>query len=63
LITKTGYITLGTGLATYALSKELYIFNEETIVLTAFIGLWAAIYRGVSKPIVELRDAEAEVRG
>jgi F-type H+-transporting ATPase subunit b len=33
LITKTGTAILGTGLAAAAISQELYVVNEETIVL------------------------------
>lgn len=33
LITKTGTALLGTGLAAAAISQELYVVNEETIVL------------------------------
>ncbi|CAG8796834.1 5186_t:CDS:2, partial [Racocetra fulgida] len=44
LLTKTGYITVGTGLVTLAISKELYVFNEETVVLLAFIGLVVPLY-------------------
>ncbi|SRR6266550_6895183 len=35
LITKTGTAILGTGLAAAAISQELYVFNEETIILIA----------------------------
>lgn len=33
LITKTGTALLGTGLAAAAISQELYVMNEETVVL------------------------------
>ena len=35
LITKTGTAILGTGLAATAISQELYVVNEETIILIA----------------------------
>ncbi|CAG8499702.1 22178_t:CDS:10 [Cetraspora pellucida] len=50
LLTKTGYITVGTGLVTLVISKELYIFNEETVVLLAFIGLMVPLYRVLRQP-------------
>ncbi|KAF5319002.1 hypothetical protein D9611_012708 [Ephemerocybe angulata] len=37
LITKTGTALLGTGLAATAISQELYVVNEESIVLIASI--------------------------
>ena len=35
LITKTGTALLGTGLAAAAISQELYVVNEETVLLVA----------------------------
>jgi len=37
LVTKTGTAILGTGLAAAAISQELYVVNEETIVLIGTI--------------------------
>ena len=37
LITKTGTALLGVGAAAAAISQELYVVNEETIVLVASI--------------------------
>lgn len=37
LITKTGTAILGTGLAAAAISQELYVVNEETILLVGSI--------------------------
>jgi len=53
LITKTGYITVGTGLVTLAISKELYVFNEETLLVVSFVSIAAVIFRAVRKPINE----------
>ena len=36
LITKTGTVVLGTGLAAAAISQELYVVNEETVILAGF---------------------------
>lgn len=33
LITKTGFLTVGTAAVATAISKELYIFNDETVIL------------------------------
>lgn len=37
LITKTGTAVLGTGLIATAISQELYVVNEESIILIASI--------------------------
>ncbi|KAL1916496.1 uncharacterized protein VTP21DRAFT_5687 [Calcarisporiella thermophila] len=57
LISKTGYLTLGTGLTTFAISKELYVFNEETLVLLCFGGLVYSIGKFLRQPYVEWADA------
>jgi len=43
LITKTGTALLGVGAAAAAISKELYVVNEETIVLVATILVFTYI--------------------
>jgi F-type H+-transporting ATPase subunit b len=43
LITKTGTAVLGTGLLAAAISQELYVVNEETIVLVATFLLFGYI--------------------
>ncbi|CAG8470729.1 5566_t:CDS:2 [Ambispora gerdemannii] len=53
LISKTGYFTVGAGLLTYAISKEIYVLNEETLVVIAFIGLCSAIVKYGKEPLVE----------
>ena len=55
LITKTGTALLGTGLIAAAISQELYVVNEESIVLIAsvivltYIGkvMWTVLERCV----------------
>ena len=39
LITKTGSVVLGTGLLATAISQELYVVNEETVILGGFLIL------------------------
>lgn len=43
LITKTGSVILGTGLLATAISQELYVVNEETVILAGFAILAAFI--------------------
>ncbi|KAI9144955.1 hypothetical protein BKA69DRAFT_1143797 [Paraphysoderma sedebokerense] len=56
LVSQTGTILLGTSLAAIALSKELYVFNAETIVAASFIGIATVIFRGLKQPYVEWAD-------
>jgi len=45
IVTKTGAVVLGTGLAATAISQELYVVNEETVVLAGFLILATFIAR------------------
>jgi hypothetical protein len=45
IVTKTGAVILGTGLAATAISQELYVVNEETVVLAGFVILATFIAR------------------
>jgi F-type H+-transporting ATPase subunit b len=50
LVSKTGFLTLGTGLATFMISKEIYVFNEETLVLVASAGLLGVLLKYLREP-------------
>ncbi|KAH6915728.1 ATP synthase [Coprinopsis sp. MPI-PUGE-AT-0042] len=50
LITKTGTALLGTGLAAAAVSQELYVVNEESIVLIASIIVFTYIAKVIREP-------------
>ncbi|EJU03782.1 ATP synthase [Dacryopinax primogenitus] len=64
LITKTGSVVLGTGLAAAAISQELYVVNEETVVAVGFLILLTALGRGMSGPYGEWAKAEvAKIAG
>ena len=39
IITKTGTVVLSTGLLAAAISQELYVMNEETVIAAGFIIL------------------------
>jgi len=43
LITKTGTAILGSGLLATAISQELYVFNEETVIAVGYVILFAYI--------------------
>ncbi|KAI1311889.1 atp4 subunit B of the stator stalk of mitochondrial F1F0 ATP synthase [Mortierella claussenii] len=53
LITKTGYITALAGAATFLISKEIYVFNEETLVLLAFTATFGGIVKAAREPFNE----------
>jgi hypothetical protein len=43
LVTKTGTAILGSGLLATAISQELYVFNEETVIAVGYFILFAYI--------------------
>jgi F-type H+-transporting ATPase subunit b len=45
LITRTGTALLGVGLSAAAISQELYVVNEETVIAVGTLILFAAIGR------------------
>lgn len=61
LVSKTGWVTLGTGLGAVAISQELYVANEESIIAAAFFIVLAVIGKNVAKPYGEWADGQIEV--
>ncbi|KAI0249674.1 hypothetical protein BJV78DRAFT_1225278 [Lactifluus subvellereus] len=53
LITKTGTAILGSGLLATAISQELYVFNEETVIAVGYFILFAYIAKTVRLPYKE----------
>lgn len=45
LFAKTAYLSAGTGLSIAAISNELYVVNEESIVLFALMTVYWGIYQ------------------
>jgi hypothetical protein len=43
IITKTGTAILGSGLLAAAISQELYVFNEETVIAVGYLILFSYI--------------------
>jgi F-type H+-transporting ATPase subunit b len=54
IVTKTGAVILGTGLAATAISQELYVVNEETVVLAGFVILATFIARVSLIPVNDI---------
>jgi len=50
LWTKTGGVILGTGVTAAAVSQELYVLNEETVITVGFFIIVAAIARTAGGP-------------
>ncbi|WRT63879.1 uncharacterized protein IL334_000805 [Kwoniella shivajii] len=50
LFTKTGGVLLGTGLTAAAISSELYVANEETVLAVGFLVIFTAIARSIGAP-------------
>ncbi|KAG8908608.1 atp4 subunit B of the stator stalk of mitochondrial F1F0 ATP synthase [Tulasnella sp. 403] len=53
LVSKTGTVVLGTGLTAAAISSELYVVNEETVVLAGFLILITYIAKSIQQPYSE----------
>ncbi|CAG8556887.1 148_t:CDS:2 [Diversispora eburnea] len=60
LLTKTGYITVGVGLLSLIISKELYVFNEETLLLFAFTGMATTVFRLTREPFNEFAQEKMD---
>ncbi|KAH9832491.1 ATP synthase [Rhodofomes roseus] len=50
LVTKTGSVVLGTGLLATAISQELYVVNEETVIAAGFFVLLTFIAKSIREP-------------
>jgi F-type H+-transporting ATPase subunit b len=52
-VTKTGTIVLGTGALATAISQELYVVNEETVILAGFVILLTYLSKLIKEPYKE----------
>ncbi|KAJ4473320.1 hypothetical protein C8J55DRAFT_137100 [Lentinula edodes] len=60
LITKTGTALLGTGLAAAAISQELYVVNEETIVLIGSAMFLAFMAKALREPYANWAESQVQ---
>ncbi|KAE9405423.1 ATP synthase [Gymnopus androsaceus JB14] len=60
LITKTGTALLGTGLTAAAISQELYVVNEETIVLVGSAIFLALMAKAIREPYVNWAQSQVQ---
>ncbi|KDN43667.1 putative H+-transporting two-sector ATPase chain b precursor, mitochondrial [Tilletiaria anomala UBC 951] len=63
LISKTGWVTLGTGATALAVSNELYVANEETVIAVGFLVFATLVGRAVTGPYKEWADSQIEKIG
>jgi len=50
LVTKTGAVVIGTGLLAAAISQELYVVNEETVVAAGFFLIFGYMAKSIRAP-------------
>lgn len=60
IVSKTGILAAGTALATIAISNELYVVNEETVVLVSFAALAYGIARAGGPAYREWADGHIQ---
>lgn len=61
MVSKTTWVTLGAGLTAFAVSNELYVANDETVILAGFLIFATLLGRAVAKPYTEWADSTIEV--
>ncbi|KAL9540232.1 hypothetical protein MBANPS3_009798 [Mucor bainieri] len=60
IVSKTGYITAATGLSAFLISKEIYVLNEETLVLVSSAGLLAVLLKYLREPFTNMANEHIE---
>ncbi|OCH89772.1 ATP synthase [Obba rivulosa] len=60
LLTKTGSVVLGTGLLATAISQELYVVNEESVIAAGFFILITLIAKAIREPYKEWADGHID---
>ncbi|WFD41309.1 atp4 subunit B of the stator stalk of mitochondrial F1F0 ATP synthase [Malassezia japonica] len=50
LVSKTTWVTLGAGLTAFTVSNELYVANDETVILAGFLIFATLVGRSVVQP-------------
>ncbi|EMD39366.1 hypothetical protein CERSUDRAFT_113003 [Gelatoporia subvermispora B] len=60
LITKTGSVVLGTGLLATAISQELYVVNEESVIAAGFFILITCIAKIIREPYKEWAEGNID---
>ena len=62
LLSKTGFLSVLTGLTAYGISKEIIILHSETLLVVGTGIVLGLAYKNLSGPIQDWADSEREVR-
>ena len=62
VVTKTGFLSLVTGLTAYGISKEVIILHNESLIVVSTGIVLALAYKKLSGPFEEWANSEREVR-
>ena len=62
LVSKTTWVTLGAGLTAFTVSNELYVANDESVILAAFLIFATFVGRATAKPYTEWANSTIDVR-
>lgn len=62
LVSKTGYVTLTTALAGAGISSELFVLNEEVVILGSFIIFAGYVSNLLREPYSSWADGQIKVR-
>ncbi|KXN70011.1 hypothetical protein CONCODRAFT_71006 [Conidiobolus coronatus NRRL 28638] len=57
IASKIAYLAVGGGAATYLISKDIYIVNEESLVLASFAFVISYLYKTIREPYNEWAEA------
>jgi len=60
LISKTAILSAGAGLSIAAISNEIYVVNEESIVAFSLLTVFWAVYKYGGPPFAEYAQAQAD---
>ncbi|CEH13599.1 probable h-transporting two-sector atpase chain b mitochondrial [Ceraceosorus bombacis] len=60
IVSKTGWVTAGTGIGALAISNELYVANDETVILAGFVIFATLIGRTLSGPYQEWAQGQVD---
>ncbi|GAA5796349.1 hypothetical protein EDC94DRAFT_310475 [Helicostylum pulchrum] len=60
IVAKTGYVTAATGISAFLISKEIYVFNEETLVLVGGVGLLTVLLKYLREPFNNMANEHIE---
>lgn len=61
IVSKTGWVTAGTGISALAISNELYVVNDETVILAGFLIFATLLGRTLSGPYQEWAQGQVDV--